>query len=81
LIALSATSDLRGEARALTYIEGGVFLPLGTLAGILLLASESPHEREWRRYRTGAAATPVARWSVLPALTPQGFVVTTGLQL
>ena len=81
LIVLAATSDMRGRARTLTYMEGGAFLPLGTIAGIFLLNSELSQERQWRLYRRGASATPVARWSVLPVLTPHGVLVTAGTSL
>jgi hypothetical protein len=39
---------MRGDARTLTYLEGGVLLPVGTILGIILLASASAHERQWR---------------------------------
>jgi hypothetical protein len=65
----------------LTYFEGGLLLPLGTISGILLLSGESAREREWRRYRSGATAAPVARWSVLPVLTRGGFLVAAGASL
>ena len=77
LIALAATSDMRGGARLLTYAEGGVMLAYGTIANILLLSRESDVERQWRLYRTSASAPPVARWSVQPIVTPHGFVLTT----
>jgi hypothetical protein len=81
LIALAAASDMRGEARVVTYVEGGGFLALGTVAGILQLATESKAEREWRRYRSGTPAAPVARWSVVPVLKPGGFLLAAGASL
>jgi hypothetical protein len=41
LIALAATSDMRGQARFVAYAEGGAFVSLGTIAGILLLTRRS----------------------------------------
>jgi hypothetical protein len=81
LIVLAATSDMRGHARNLTYLEGGVFLPLGTIAGILLLTGESAYEKEWRQYRSGPTGAPTARWSVAPVITPGGFVIAAGANL
>ena len=81
LIALAATSDLRGEARTVTYVEGAAFLPLGTIAGILMLAGESSHERQWRLYRSGAPSQSVARWSLHPVVTRDGFLFSAGASL
>jgi hypothetical protein len=75
LIALAATSDMRGDARNLTYAEGGGFLVLGTIAGILLLSSESPSERAWRQYRSAASGRSVARWTLLPVLNSDRLMV------
>jgi hypothetical protein len=81
LIALAATSDMRGDARFLVYLEGGTFLPFGTVAGILLLSGESAQERQWRLYRTAARPASVVRWSVHPVLTPHGFAFAAGASL
>ena len=72
LFAFGATSELRGEARELVYIEGGVMLLSGLGLGIHSSLKESASEREWRDYRAGTtrAASPSLRWQVAPVLAP-----------
>jgi len=78
LIAIAATSDMRGSARALTYVEGAVIMPAGLITGIVELESQSSNEREWRNYRLGAAAGSPPRLSMAPILLPNGLLLTGG---
>jgi hypothetical protein len=78
LIVLAATSDMRGAAKELTYVEGAVLTPLCAILGVLRWTNESAREREWRRYRLGQSRAPVARLAVFPSLTAGGMLVVTG---
>ncbi len=70
LIVLAATSDMRGTARTLTYVEGAVLTPFCGISGFVALSSESANEREWQRYRGEYANRTVAQVSVVPVLAP-----------
>jgi hypothetical protein len=78
LIAIAATSDMRGAARDLTYLEGAVIMPVGLITGIVQLRSQSSNEREWRNYRLGEAAVPAPRLSMAPILLPSGLLLAGG---
>ncbi len=51
LIALGATSRLRGPARDVMYYEGGALFVVETALAVWQLSRESVYEREWRAYR------------------------------
>jgi hypothetical protein len=78
LIALAATSDMRGGARAFVYLEGAVLTPVCAISGIVELNHESANEREWRRYRSPKTAAPAARLLVWPLLTRNSALLVTG---
>ena len=78
LIALAATSDMRGAARGLTYLEGAVIMPLGLITGIVELRGQSSNEREWRNYRLGQGAVSPPRLSMAPMLLPSGLFLAGG---
>ena len=78
LIALGATSRLRGFDRTLVYIEGGVLLPFGAVGGIAALSGQSSNEREWRNYRLGERARPSARLTFAPVFTRNSMFVAAG---
>jgi hypothetical protein len=74
LIALGATSKLEGAGRALTYVEGGLFLVIGTVDAIVQLTGESANEREWRLYQADEAKdrAHAVRVSITPVVTRNG---------
>jgi hypothetical protein len=74
LIALGATSKLEGVGRALTYVEGGLFVVVGTLSAIAQLTGESPNEREWRLYQKDQSTdrAPSVRIAIAPVVTRDG---------
>ena len=53
LVGFAAGSELRGDARGLSYVEGAALILAGTWVGISSATTESNNEREWRRYRSG----------------------------
>jgi hypothetical protein len=78
MIAIAATSDMRGAARGLTYVEGAVLLPIGTIGGLAALLSPSPNECEWRNYRQPQGVAPMRQLSLLPIPIPGGLLLSAG---
>ncbi len=68
LVAIAATSDLRGDARGLIYAEGGVLSAYCLYASIASFNTESEVERLWRFYRAAQPrpASGSTSWSIVP---------------
>jgi hypothetical protein len=68
LIIVGTASPLRGDARVITYLEGGGLLIAGAVESVLLSTTQSATEGEWNRYRLGAE--PAARSALHFKLSP-----------